>query len=1705
MRDFDRCFCIPFRENQERNPYTGQLIKKDGQLHKKLSWIFKDFCNLDKGTKKTEPRVEKQVTDDKKEEQKTKTKEDDKTKEIEKEKEEEEVEEEGDTESKTETEAEKIMAELEQLGFQNLKLILQTDLKNDPKRNEQIQKMKEILIESVAPKPSDRRMWIEKTIKSLESKITLKLADMGLDNLKLLLKLGLKDPKREEQIKKMKDILTEDIAPTPSDRKEWIGKAIQYLESPEVIEEKLLKELEARGEFVPIWQHVCTTVCQAKPVFDRYPLCNCNHVGERISKSLVRNAVSRIFANPHQSIMEPIVNGFDAYQKGVSTSIGKFGMGFFSFLHWLVDHPKRFLVVGTKTASKKTYLLLIRHVNGELAFRPKLIDGGKRYKMNKGLKCTTSVHLFSDELEDLENFTNVALIANGDPFTDADLKAFGEQIDRLRLTTSSQLYLNGESVNHSTSPETCVAVVLNKDEIAIRDAGSGISLQNILGSLLVPAVSTKTVKIAKSVTHKRHTGITYLSDHPSRFIITVSNIVVVQIPLDLEKVRANLKSSAMELFLRHFPPIEMRIDLPESTSLPVARDDVILSGETIQHFQEQLMKLTEELMESYRDVSVLQYVLDRYLTLSAQKNPINDIINWLYNYVKGRDVVLLPLECVELFVKFNLGMTHPPKVLGRGFHTDENQLMQVIVPSRNIDFSLFAERKVAYVDNYVTSKCSDFGTKGWLFVPIRYRHTKYIDYIRSTSPVYLTRSGNFFEILMKRKPSGENLIAIITASQCHGLFTDLYGRYSLEPVSEIKINDYFADFIQMIGHPMDWLLDRYALYYKCMIAVLSKIRTHLDTAHVTYGDSDVHKFTSKSILESRVAVGPLVKNVDQVRLKDKIKQTALKIELGMAQLIDLLPFGDVVDFFTYNWFPAILLLQSLPQPLDPFKNNMAALYYHTLFSCLNRVTDARHVLEAGPELLLKMNNGIPKATMEKIARYLETHVQENVLINEIKTVFTGYYRSLNPKYGIAILDIIKEDERPGVSLKTLEFTPFRSGPDEGYRFRLSRFINAVLNHPGRPDTRGDLEEVLVRAAQVGQDVDAVWQIIELAVNSGTTKESTEMAITEAVQNSIDAIRARPSREPGDVKVEYGRLPDKRYFFSITDDVGIPYESIVALTVPYYSQKSSGSMLTTGEMGNGLFNVYRDADLVQISTKFPGTDGFTIIDRPVRDEGGMVREIDKTLVFRSGVPKGTVISAVLPNNEDKFNLLFINLASYLSKLLTISERVARVDINGVWNNAGFFAPLYLEPSGFTSVTLFDSQYDPYREASAAVVALFYQKPESISYLQLRGVPFMPLAEFLENLPFLGNISHHVRAGIVINILTGFSPVQSRTSINLDATTKAYVMLLVAEACLIKHLSLREGNKYLENFTSTADPTQLKFSPSTSFYFTYGFKQRDRLSHFMTYYRSSVLKRNSLADIINFQIPVFLAKPENYKYEYPDASNPHLKESVEHLINGWFSNKKVEPPIVVKETTVKKSIPEAKTKPQLERESDPKKPPQGVSVDGVANLVNRIFSTYVTFYGKIARKNLRIKGFYSKDPDTRVAITESPTSRTADYRLQEHVITYYFGSKSESQNSAIKWTMTFKSILEGREETDANYKRMFFNTSSESCIMDHELEHARSHQASVVHAAHGKQTIQYGDEDPVTDDFERIAISTRKRMDQHGLSATFLAVVRDILKH
>ena len=200
----------------------------------------------------------------------------------------------------------------------------------------------------------------------------------------------------------------------------------------------------------------------------------CTPLAKKIATSLIRIAATRIFSNASQSILEPIVNSIDAYHvlEGSSERVGKFGLGFFSMLYWVLMNNATLTI-------DSTYLdplgSLIRWIG--------VIKNG-----SKGLEISLSTG------SGQQTGTIIRLEGNGLPLND-----FLEQIKKLKDVESVQISINNFSIRYGPQDKPIVNIIIANNGIIIADNATGISLEVLLGSLLIPSISTKQIQVAQFI------------------------------------------------------------------------------------------------------------------------------------------------------------------------------------------------------------------------------------------------------------------------------------------------------------------------------------------------------------------------------------------------------------------------------------------------------------------------------------------------------------------------------------------------------------------------------------------------------------------------------------------------------------------------------------------------------------------------------------------------------------------------------------------------------------------------------------------------------------------------------------------------------------------------------------------------------------------------------------------------------------------------------------------------------------------------------------------------------------------------------------------------------------------------------------------------------------------------------------------------------
>lgn len=101
------------------------------------------------------------------------------------------------------------------------------------------------------------------------------------------------------------------------------------------------------------------------------------------------------------------------------------------------------------------------------------------------------------------------------------------------------------------------------------------------------------------------------------------------------------------------------------------------------------------------------------------------------------------------------------------------------------------------------------------------------------------------------------------------------------------------------------------------------------------------------------------------------------------------------------------------------------------------------------------------------------------------------------------------------------------------------------------------------------------QSLDIVVESGTTRKFVVAALTELVQNSLDAIRdyrlladiENLRHDTNEIKIGLGTNDQQELVLTVQDNIGISDSGIYSILIPFLSSKSD---VSTGEMGTGFF-------------------------------------------------------------------------------------------------------------------------------------------------------------------------------------------------------------------------------------------------------------------------------------------------------------------------------------------------------------------------------------------------------------------------------------------------------------------------------------------------------------------------------------------------------
>jgi hypothetical protein len=531
-----------------------------------------------------------------------------------------------------------------------------------------------------------------------------------------------------------------------------------------------------------------------------------------------------------------------------------------------------------------------------------------------------------------------------------------------------------------------------------------------------------------------------------------------------------------------------------------------------------------------------------------------------------------------------------------------------------------------------------------------------------------------------------------------------------------------------------------------------------------------------------------------------------------------------------------------------------------------------------------------------------------------------------------------------------------------YNFTAKSLIGFAFNYEIKPTW---LQDAHMYHQQFKNDP-VKLQVIEIAVNEGTTKEYTQSVLTELVQNSIDAIRSTPDslKHHIDITID-GSI-------TLSDTVGIsPDRSdiFLALMIPFLSTKKVGDPHVTGEMGSGFFNVYR----------YPWCNHINIITCK-----------DHMMTFIRATPI-----------VDKERVMDINYEIYSQRkpsmensttIEIIFNKTLGKMLAPILANAHVFTRNYLSycdvPIYLNGDKISNSKELVYSEKIGQVYVTGDRSSPSI--VMTNSVPFQSLETLLDHIPVHYSFKHNNTTRIIVNFSKDiYKPVQSRTKIKFETVTDPELQAFISNG-----LYMALVYKYSRGELERPDNFILHSSSRESIYHL---KLPDNMK-----YPSSIIDYDALGSVSDYIIPISenLKLIHIYNFNIYTRISPTISRYINHIIeliksdsyekpgdtgdfiqaaiNRWFSWKseekpKIETAVVLKKEQVKKA--KKSNQQNIAVQCDILQP----FVDIYWNIVKELINSKVI--GGVAKITL---------PPPRVAIGKSVQGYLGFYEKTNHTI-------------------------------------------------------------------------------------------------------------------
>jgi len=1153
---------------------------------------------------------------------------------------------------------------------------------------------------------------------------------------------------------------------------------------------------------LPVTQIVCNLT---RSLNDAQKL-PCTEIGKKMASNFVRVSATRIFSDPYRSIMELVSNAIDAETHN-KNPIGRFGMGFFSVFSLLLktNDFQKLTVTTTQQVGKvpQTLELTVVAVDGVLLAGLSVV---------KPEKTTGTV---------------VQLSAVKSLNTKAQ-KAIHEMLNKYQFSEAARITVNEKPIN--TMPkETRAEVIIefNSLSFSVRDHGAGMGKRDI-PTLLTPSSSSKGLKVAHAEEQKESVRCRLAAADRFGLVLCVNGVQIKRVELRGKQPSEEQKEAALNVIL-----------LPPSTKLPVARNDVILSDPGSFKYMtegfEELLKLHIE----RQNVSTFRALVTEYAKESKQSEAYK-LLDHVNTSILASKELLIPEKdfdivdvCTELELPF----------VRSDLYSVSNLEHHVLEGAR---------KKNAIVEDpfFEYTKAIKLSSIQWPIVKIPAlsslvfykQNTKIADIVAfCENPLNGCMTKNQFEAQKKAK-----LISDIKSHHFKSPLGDdddifeerteaLLENDLLDPLIK-NVNILWRNrFANKVAKPLVGFVKQLITLFITVVIdpnicseLLSVIAGKLQSTKFSpgYGVAkfNTHPISCKLFRDLKpkgmvVRAKVHTEQLDTVVKEDepipdmvlKLLKHDVSIFPGEIKPGDTLPnLGDnsilhMVDMLQRH-FASNKLSTLLTDVHNKAVHIVESCYILHLFCMFFSMYEFRSV-----PLCLQIINRIRIELRQHVSLDMMLRTYTFIQCKGMKTFETAIATMIKPIYDIfhIIATAVSGTKfADWVSDKTI-FNRWKilPAPDAEYKFSINDVMMFAYTDSSLQTSENFMRQDILSkiAAFAGRpNRDCLIQAVTIAVNFGNIKRLIESILSELFQNSSDAIKGSDLPE-AKRRIDIG-VNDSQLNFK--DGVGIKDSSIMSLIVPFFSEKS-GQLNASGEMGTGLFNLFRKplCHQVIIGTKFH--EHYVKITATPFVENGLVTDVDLHLAIfnEAKIERGTEVCLIF----DKATTDGIDIACqvHLECLAKYFAAPFPVYLNKVHINAERLEDIYVEDGILTA---------------RGVTSQNSLRP---SILTINGVPFGSLAEnwyalvgpsadLLSKNDILydscGEMQLGTQTNLVIDIdLSQINPVQNRTEIVFKSPDT--VQFNIKRAQVVWMLGLYAKNKLLGEFIqhtdSSASLNQIQF--------------------------------------------------------------------------------------------------------------------------------------------------------------------------------------------------------------------------------------------------------------------------------------------------------